>query len=142
MYVQSLFAANLKHQVLLRLLEQLDFLVCQLTACKLGSGHSHHSLPVMFKPQLQVKEFSSESQWEQYQQRMQAVYSSSRTFKGMKHNLLASLLLPEVSGPWLTFQTLARSFATRRAGSFFRKTSGKSALQTFHGTITQPYRNP
>ena len=39
----------------------------------------------------------------------------------MKHNLLSSLLLPEISGPWLSLQTLARSFIPRSAGYTFRK---------------------
>jgi len=92
-----------------------------IQTCKLGSGHRHSSLPVLFQPQMQVKEFSRDPGLEQYQQRIGAVYSSHHTFKGMKHHGLASLLLPEVSGPWLTFQTLARSVAPRKAGSFFRK---------------------
>ena len=41
-----------------------------IETCKLGSEHRHPSLPVMFKPQMRVKEFSKESQLEQYQQRM------------------------------------------------------------------------
>ena len=92
-----------------------------IETCKLGSEHRHPSLPVMFKPQMMVKEFSREPKLEQYQQRMGAVHASSRTFKGMKHHFLASLLLPEVSGPWLTLQTLARSFVPQKAGSVTRK---------------------
>ena len=39
----------------------------------------------------------------------------------MKHNLFSSMLLPEVSGPWLSLQTLARSFVPRSSGYTFRK---------------------
>ncbi len=92
-----------------------------IETCKLGSEHRHPSLPVMFKPQMVVKEFSREPKLEQYQQRMGAVKASSRTFKGMKHHFLANLLLPEVSGPWLTLQTLARSFIPQKAGSVTRR---------------------
>ncbi|MFC3885572.1 DUF2309 domain-containing protein [Bacillus songklensis] len=88
---------------------------------ELGSKHSHNSLPVMFKPQFKVKESSTEFELKQYQQRQQAVNSLSCTFKTMKHNLLSSLLLPEISGPWLSLQTLARSFVPRSAGYTFRK---------------------
>ena len=92
-----------------------------IETCKLGSEHRHPSLPVMFKPQMRVNEMSKESQLEQYQQRSGVIHASSSTFKGMKHHVLASLFLPEVSGPWLAFQTLARSFVPRKAGSFIRK---------------------
>ncbi|WP_338448326.1 putative inorganic carbon transporter subunit DabA [Niallia oryzisoli] len=92
-----------------------------IETCKLGSEHRHPSLPVMFKPQMQVKEISREPELEPFQQRLGAVHASSSTFKGMKHHVLAGLMLPEISGPWLTFQTLARSIVPRRAGAAFRK---------------------
>ena len=106
-----------------------------IETCKLGSEQRHPSLPVMFKPQMQVKEFSREPELEQYQQRMGAVDSSSRTFKGMKHHVLASLLLPEVSGPWLTFQTLARSFFRKKqdlSSVKFGKTGFANLLRSSH----------
>ncbi|KAA9021038.1 DUF2309 domain-containing protein [Niallia endozanthoxylica] len=96
-----------------------------IETCKLGSEHRHAALPVLFKPQIKVKEFSREPALEQYKQRLGAVHASSSTFKGMKHHVLASLMLPEVSGPWLTFQTLARSFIPRRAGAAFRRVQEK-----------------
>ena len=92
-----------------------------IETCKLGSEHRHPSLPVMFKPQMRVNEMSKEPQLEQYQQRSGVIHASSSTFKGMKHHVLASLFLPEVSGPWLAFQTFVRSFVPRKAGSFKRK---------------------
>lgn len=87
----------------------------------LSSNHSHNSLPVMFKPQFKIKESSPNCELNPYQQRQQTTHSISNTFKTMKHNLLSSMLLPEVSGPWLSLQTLARSFAPRSAGHAFRK---------------------
>ena len=87
-----------------------------IETCELGSNHSHNSLPVMFKPQFKVKESLPEFELNQYQQRQQAANSLSYTFKTMKHNLLSSMLLPEISGPWLSLQTLARSFVPRSAG--------------------------
>ena len=88
---------------------------------ELGSKHSHNSLPVMFNPQFKVKETLPEFELNQYQQRQQAANSLSCTFKTMKHNLLSSMVLPEISGPWLSMQTLARSFVPRRAGLVFHK---------------------
>ncbi|MBT2738394.1 DUF2309 domain-containing protein [Bacillus sp. ISL-7] len=90
-----------------------------IETCELGSNHTHNSLPVMFKPQYKVKEYSSES--ESFQQRHQAVSSLGYTFKTMKHNLVSSMVLPEISGPWLSLQTLARSFMPRSAGRTLSK---------------------
>ena len=56
-----------------------------------------------------------------YQQRHQAVSSLGDTFKTMKHNLVSSMVLPEISGPWLSLQTLARSFIPRSAGRTLSK---------------------
>ncbi|WP_342043235.1 DUF2309 domain-containing protein [Bacillus sp. OTU2372] len=86
---------------------------------ELGSNHTHNSLPVMFKPQYKIKEFSPES--ESYQQRHHAVNSIGYTFNAMKHNLISNMVLPEISGPWLSLQTLARSFLPRSAGRTLRK---------------------
>ncbi|UOF92385.1 Na-translocating system protein MpsB [Fodinisporobacter ferrooxydans] len=88
---------------------------------ELGGEHGHPSLPVMLKPQHQVNESSSEFQFIQYQQRRQAVHAINRTFQSMKQNLPTSLLLPEVSGPWLSLQMLVRSFFPRGGGRVFRR---------------------
>lgn len=87
---------------------------------ELGSKHTHSSLPVMHKPKHQIEERSDENELKQYQQRKQAVESLGYTFKTMKQNTVPSLLLPEVSGPWLALQMLARSFLPQKAGSFLR----------------------
>ncbi|MEH6949533.1 putative inorganic carbon transporter subunit DabA [Bacillus sp. JJ634] len=90
-----------------------------IETCELGSNHTHNSLPVMFKPQYKVKEFAPEL--ESFEQRNQAVNSLGYTFKTMKHNLVSSMVLPEISGPWLSLQTLARSFMPRSAGRTLSK---------------------
>jgi uncharacterized protein len=90
-----------------------------IETCELGSNHTHNSLPVMFKPQYKVKEFSPE--FKSFQQRHQVVSSLGYTFKTMKHNLVSSMVLPEISGPWLSLQTLARSFMPRSAGRTLSK---------------------
>lgn len=92
---------------------------------KLCSNHSHKSLPVMNKPQLKVMESLPESELKQYEQRIHAAQSPGGTFKTMKHNLLSSLVLPEISGPWLGVQTLVRSFFPRSTDSAFRKVRHK-----------------
>ncbi|XJZ25700.1 DUF2309 domain-containing protein [Bacillota bacterium Lsc_1132] len=96
-----------------------------IETCKLDSQHSHRSLPVMSKPQLKVIETTSEEDLKQHQQRKHAVNSVGFVFKEMKHNLLTSLLLPEISGPWLSLQTLLRSFIPRSFGLAFHNLSEK-----------------
>ncbi|MGG3032168.1 DUF2309 domain-containing protein [Bacillus stercoris] len=91
-----------------------------IATCELGSKHSHPSLPIIQKPQNRIKEFADEDAFNKYNQRKQAVHSLSYTFKTMKQNVLSSLLLPELSGPWLTLQMAARSFVPRKAGRFIR----------------------
>ncbi|MER0469323.1 YbcC family protein [Bacillus cabrialesii subsp. cabrialesii] len=91
-----------------------------IATCELGSKHSHASLPIIQKPQNKIKEFADEDALEKYNQRKQAVHSVSYTFKTMKQNVLASLLLPELSGPWLSLQMAARSFVPRKADRFIR----------------------
>lgn len=90
-----------------------------IETCAIGSNHTHNSLPVMFKPQYKIKEFSADS--ESYQQRHQVTSSLGHTFKTLKHNLVSSMVLPEISGPWLSLQTLARSFVPRSAGRTLNK---------------------
>ncbi|WP_428912356.1 DUF2309 domain-containing protein [Niallia sp. Krafla_26] len=92
-----------------------------IETCKLGSEHRHPSLPVMFQPQIAIKEMTRDSESVSFQQRKGALSATSKTFKGMKHHALASLMLPEVSGPLLALQTLARSFVPRKTGSLIRK---------------------
>lgn len=91
-----------------------------IATCELGSKHSHASLPIIQKPQNKIKEFADEDVFKKYNQRKQAIHSLSHTFKTMKQNALSSLLLPELSGPWLTLQMAARSFVPRKAGRFIR----------------------
>ncbi|ATH92018.1 DUF2309 domain-containing protein [Bacillus glycinifermentans] len=92
-----------------------------IETCELGSKHSHSSLPVILKPQHRVKETAEESSFKSYQEHKKAAASLSSAFKTMKQNLLAGMLLPEVSGPWLSLQMAARSLAPRKAGKAFRK---------------------
>lgn len=86
-----------------------------IATSELASNHSHASLPVILKPQHKIKESADDKELQSYQQRKQAVNSLSYTFKTMKQNVLPSLLLPELSGPWLSLQMVARSFVPKSA---------------------------
>ncbi|MCH6265014.1 DUF2309 domain-containing protein [Neobacillus citreus] len=127
---QFVFCIDVRSEPFRRQLERTEgfetfgaagFFGLPIETCKLDSHHSHPSLPVLNKPQFKVKEYLPESQYQPFHERQQAVNSLQGTFKTMKHNLLASMLLPEVSGPWLSMQTLTRTFLPRRAGRTFKK---------------------
>ncbi|WP_277673616.1 DUF2309 domain-containing protein [Piscibacillus halophilus] len=113
-----------------------------IATCELGNKHSHSSLPVILKPQNKIKELAEENAFNSYQQRKKIVNSLSNTFKNMKQNVLSSLLLPELSGPWLTLQMVARSFTPRSADPFIhklreswlRKPNTKLSLDHVHNT--------
>lgn len=92
---------------------------------ELASSNSHNSLPIMFKPSHKVLESTDRDQLEQYIERAHTAHSVGKTFKTMKQNMLTSLLLPEISGPWLSIQTLARSFIPQKAGEVMRQMSEK-----------------
>jgi uncharacterized protein len=127
---QFVFCIDVRSEPFRRKLENVDcfetfgaagFFGLPIETYKLEREHSHSSLPVMLKPQFKVKEFLPEYEYKQFHQRLQSVHSLKDTFKTMKHNLLASLLLPEISGPWLSMQTLTRSFMPRGTGRLFKK---------------------
>ncbi|MDQ0216384.1 uncharacterized protein YbcC (UPF0753/DUF2309 family) [Oikeobacillus pervagus] len=137
---QFVFCIDVRSEPFRRQLEQegpfetigaAGFFGLPIATTKLCSHHSHNSLPVMFNPQFKVKEISSDIELKQYQQRNQVVNSLSSTFKTMKHSLPSSMLLPEISGPWLGVQTLARSFIPKWAGSTFHKIQKKWLRKPF-----------
>ncbi|WP_042356777.1 DUF2309 domain-containing protein [Bacillus rubiinfantis] len=92
-----------------------------IETCELGGTHTHPSLPVLFKPQYHVKEAAPDTQLLPYKQRLQAAYIAEKTLKTMKHQLLTSMVLPELTGPWLSLQTVARSFIPSKTGKVLRK---------------------
>ncbi len=127
---QFVFCIDTRSEAFRRGLEELGpfetfgtagFFGLPIESSELGSQHSHNSLPIMFKPKFKVKELSPEHEIDSYLQRKYAANLLSCTFHAMKHNLMASLLLPEISGPWLGLKTLARSFAPRKVGYLFHK---------------------
>ncbi|MDP9727538.1 DUF2309 domain-containing protein [Alicyclobacillus tolerans] len=88
---------------------------------ELDCHHGHASLPVILKPKHRIMEMASPDEWARYKSRKQAKQLFARIFKNMKQNMLASLLLPELSGPWLSVNMLARSFFPNGAGRLWKK---------------------
>jgi uncharacterized protein len=127
---QFVFCIDVRSEPFRRKLENTDgfetfgaagFFGLPIETCKVEDKHTHPSLPVILQPKYRVNEYLPESQDKPFQERLQAVNSLKTTFSSMKHNLLSSLLLPEVSGPWLSMQTLARTFIPRSSGRTFKK---------------------
>lgn len=91
----------------------------------LGCTHSHESLPIMFKPEYKVIESATDVDFKQYKERENTINSVRHTFYRMKHNMFSNMFLPEISGPWLSLQTIARSFVPQRTGKIIRKVKEK-----------------
>lgn len=91
-----------------------------IATSELASEHSDSSLPIIQNPKHKIKEYSDQNDLKQYQQRKQAVNSLGYTFKTMKQNVMASLLLPEISGPWLSLKMVTRSLIPRLTSRFMR----------------------
>ncbi|MGJ7909991.1 DUF2309 domain-containing protein [Neobacillus sp. LXY-1] len=119
------FRRRLEKEVDFETFGTAGFFGLPIETSKLENDHSHSSLPVILKPKFKVNEMLPETQYNQFNQRLQAVQSLKNTFKTMKHNLIASLLLPEISGPWLSVQTLTRSFMPRSRGRLSKKLLNK-----------------
>lgn len=89
--------------------------------CELGHQHTHNALPVMNKPQHKIYEYNDANQSSHYVEKKRSISSIFYTFKKMKQNVLPSLLLPELTGSWLSIQTIARSFAPKRTGNLVKQ---------------------
>ncbi|RLL45455.1 DUF2309 domain-containing protein [Oceanobacillus piezotolerans] len=96
-----------------------------IETCKLGEAKTHPSLPVMNKPSYRIKETAAEEAQKDYQSRLAAALSPYHTFKSMKLNLMSSVMLPDISGPWLAFKTMARSFLPSKTGVGIRKVASR-----------------
>lgn len=89
--------------------------------CELGHQHTHNALPVMNKPQHKIYEYEDAHQSNHYVEKKKSISSIFYTFKKMKQNVLPSLLLPELTGSWLSVQTIARSFMSKRTGDLVNR---------------------
>lgn len=113
---------------------------------ELGSKRGHSSLPVILQPRRRVKEIASEKEYQTYEQRLHTIHSVQHAFQTMKKDLFASLLLPEISGPWLSLQMLGRSLFPQKAGrvlqqmrdAWLRKPSTELSLDHVHAETELP----
>ena len=78
---------------------------------ELDSYYTHPSCPVIVEPQHEIYESSLQDHVSEYRRRLTVFQFIGDTFNKIKKHALASLLLPEMSGPWLGLHTIARSAA-------------------------------
>jgi len=127
---QFVFCIDVRSEPIRRALEKVGnyetygmagFFGLPIETCELGEEHVHPSLPVILKPQHRIKEMTAEYESKKFQHRLHVLKSFNHSFKKMKQNLLPSLILPELSGPWYFIKMLTNSFVPRTAGQFFSK---------------------
>ncbi|MGG4406253.1 DUF2309 domain-containing protein [Geobacillus stearothermophilus] len=87
----------------------------------LDSDDAHPSCPAIVAPQHEINETAALEAARPYRRRRDAFRFVGQTFKKIKQHMLAGLLLPEMSGPWLGLHTFARSAAPAWAGRVVRQ---------------------
>ena len=122
--VQLLFCIDVRSEPFRRHLEEsgpfetygcAGFFGLPIRTRELDSDHTHPSCPAIIEPKHEIYE-SAQDDAAKYSRRLNVFQFIGGTFKKMKKHALASLLLPEMSGPWLGLHTIARSIAPRWAG--------------------------
>lgn len=89
----------------------------------LKKPHIHNSLPVMIKPKHQIVEVeeANNANNNHYFEKNRYVNSLLYTFKLMKNNVFPSLLLPELSGPFLGFSSIVKSIFPQKTTDLSNK---------------------
>jgi len=127
---QFLFCIDVRSEPLRRYIEQqgpfetfgcAGFFGLPIRKRELDSQHTHPSCPAIVEPQHEICELAVPETLTQYRRRRSAIRFVGQTFKKVKQHLLASLLLPEMSGIWLGLHTLARIAAPQWGGVWIRQ---------------------
>ncbi|GLG02310.1 UPF0753 protein [Alicyclobacillus hesperidum subsp. aegles] len=87
----------------------------------LDSAYAHPSCPAIVAPTVEVKESMARSLLAAHRRRKHSVRLVGALFKKVKQHVLASLALPELSGPWLAVYTFARTLAPAWTGAFVER---------------------
>ncbi|WP_027409574.1 DUF2309 domain-containing protein [Anoxybacteroides tepidamans] len=127
---QFLFCIDVRSEPFRRYIEQAGpfetygcagFFGLPIRTRELDSHHTHPSCPVIVEPQQEICELAAPEHVASYRQRRNVFRFVGHIFKKVKQHLLASLLLPEMSGSWLGLHTIARSIAPLQAGHWIRE---------------------
>lgn len=103
---------------------------------RLPDGHVHAACPAIVEPRHEVREQLPSAGSQTYLWAESAKLSVARVFKKMKQGLVTSLLLPEMSGPWLGLYMLARNAAPERViGSIHRWRKRSAGKMKTHLTL-------
>ncbi len=117
---QLLFCIDVRSDALRRHLEAAGpfatygcagFFNLPILARELESTHAHPACPAIVSPQVEIRELTDPQVVASWRRRRRAAGWPSFLFKKAKQHALASLALPELSGPWLGLQALARTVA-------------------------------
>ncbi|GGJ00670.1 UPF0753 protein YbcC [Alicyclobacillus cellulosilyticus] len=128
---QLLFCIDVRSEPLRRQLEQAGpfatygcagFFNLPVQTRELDSLYAHPSCPAIVEPKYEIRECPAPaSSVTSYRRRRNVVQFVGGVFKKLKQDLLASLVLPESSGPWLGLYTLARTIAPGWAGRLWQR---------------------
>ncbi|GLV14468.1 UPF0753 protein YbcC [Alicyclobacillus hesperidum] len=91
----------------------------------LDGSYAHPSCPAIVTPVVEVRERPMDDSDSTYRQNRNGVRFIGDVFKKVKQHVLASLALPELSGPWLGLYTFARTLAPSASGGLFKRWASK-----------------